>query len=149
MADPTIGVAGGVVMDWINGVRVQRNSGGMLTIRDGAMRLDSPDQTSKWRDVVPNFCLIRREVFRTCQYRWGIGAEHADFFLQVRDAGWKVCQIDGAVIDHHHFSPALPGYKQARWNVGEPIAAFLLHWGLTRIVVNGKTVHSLPEVPCA
>ncbi len=162
MSDPWVGVAGGVVMDCHDGQRVPRNSGGNMTIGDGALRLDNANG-AKWVDCVPNFCLIRREVFTgqtflnqygfgerrvpPCEYRWGIGAEHADFFLQVRDAGWKVCQLDDVKIDHHPFTPSLPGYKQARWNIGEPIAAFMNHWGIQRVVVNGKVVHSLPEVP--
>lgn len=152
MDDPTVGVVAGVVMDCIEGTRVQRSSGGTLRIENGYAHLDTRLRgglNSKYTDVVPNFCLIRREVFDTCRYRWGIGAEHLDFFMQVKDAGWKVVQIDSVSIDHYPFSPALPGYKAARWDVGANILAFLDHWNLNGIIVNGKIVHSRPMgEPC-
>lgn len=147
MDDPTVGVAAGIVMDCVDGTRVQRHSGGTLRVENGYVNLNTRLRGglgSKYTDVVPNFCLIRREVFKACRYRWGIGAEHTDFFMQVKAAGWKVVQIDSVSIDHYPFSPALPGYKAARWDVAENILAFLNHWNLNGVVVNGKLVHSRP-----
>lgn len=146
MEDPELGIVAGIVMDILqDGQRVARNSGGAFRVANGYARLDKRlPEHGKYTDVTPNFCLIRREVFDTCRYRWGIGAEHLDFFMQVKDAGWKVVQLDSVSIDHYPFSPALPGYKEARWNVGENILAFLNHWKLNGIVVNGKIVHSRP-----
>lgn len=145
MDDPTVGVAAGFVADCTPEGRHLRQSGGMLRIENGCAYLDARNyDSSKYVDVVPNFCLIRRAVFDTCCYRWGIGAEHLDFFMQVKQAGWRVVQLDSVVIDHYPFSPALPGYKAARWDVGGNVLAFLNHWGLNSIVVNGKVVHSRP-----
>ena len=151
MDDPRIGIAAGVVIDNLqDGERVARNSGGTMRIENGYVHLDKRlPEHGKYTDVTPNFCLIRREVFDTCRYRWGIGAEHLDFFMQVKDAGWKVVQLDSVSIDHYPFSPALPGYKAARWDVGGNILAFLNHWNLNGIIVNGKIVHSRPMgEPC-
>ena len=146
-AEADAGVAGGVVMDLTERGRIQRQSGGNAFIKGRAFYLTSRLRgmlSSKWCDIVPNFCLIRREVFETCRYRWGIGAEHGDFFLQVRDADWRVLQRDDVRIDHDVSSPADPGYKAARWATGENILRFMDHWGIDRIVVNGSVVHSRP-----
>lgn len=138
---PSLGIVGGMVMDWINGERVPRNSGGYLTIENGVMRLDRAPHGLV--DVVPNFFIAKRSVFDHCRFRWGIGAEHADFFMQVKNSGWLVLQ-EPVPIDHHPFSEALPGYKAARWNTGENILRFMEFWGIDSVCVNGRVVHSSP-----
>lgn len=143
----TLGISAGGVIDVRGQERALRNSGGNLRIENGSLYLDACDGLeSNYRgdvDAVPNFFLARRDIFRDAQWRFGVGAEHADFFLQLKGK-WAVFQDRRWTISHDLNAPALPGYKAARWDVGENILRFMDHWGIDRIVVNGKVVHSRP-----
>lgn len=150
MALPAAGIVAGGVIDCDGEELTLRNSGGNFRLEHGVLYLDACQKfDANYRgyvDVAPNFFIARREVFQPCRWRFGLGAEHADFFLQVWQAGWKVYQYRRFTILHHIADPeslAAP-YREARWNTGEPIARFMDHWGIDRIVVNGKVVHSRP-----
>lgn len=135
-------VAAGIVVDCSNGDRVPRNSGGNLRLHDGTLYLDKLSRDRGTVDVVPNFFLARREIFKDCQWRFGIGAEHADFFMQLKEREFMVVQDDRITIDHDLNAPALPGYKAARWNVAANVLAFMNHWGIDQVLVNGKVAHN-------
>lgn len=150
MADIEIGIAAGIVLNNNGNTRVVRHSGGSVYIADRACRVVSriPGlMVSKYIDIAPNFILVRRSVFMTSKWRFGIGAEHADFFLQVRDAGWKVVQIDECRIDHDLLAGQDHAYKRHRWDhelIARNMLAFMDQWGIDRIIDNGKLVHSRP-----
>lgn len=55
-------------------------------------------------DLAFNYYLIRREVFRNTKYddNVKIGCAHTDFFMAVKDAGWKIAFTPDSIIDHEH-----------------------------------------------
>lgn len=144
-----LGICAGGVVDCMNDERTLRNSGGLITRDNGSLRLDACEKVDAnyrgYVDVVPNFFLARREVFETARWRWGVGAEHIDFFMQLLGK-WKVYQDRRFTILHHIGDPEsmTSEYRNARWNIGEPVRLFLDHWDIDRVVVNGKVVHSRP-----
>jgi glycosyltransferase involved in cell wall biosynthesis len=71
-------------------------------------------------DLTVNYSLIRRAVFDKVRWDGGDvkigGGEHGAFFLDVKEAGWKTCVVEGAVIYELLPKPgwARPEYKAMR-----------------------------------
>ncbi len=145
LADPDVGVVAGACIDVVGDERRPRNSGGTLQIEGDTLFLDMTgwrDRAAGLRDYVPQFALIRRDVFRDVRWEGGIGAEHYDFCLQLQKSGWKVAHDLTVCVDHHHFSQALPGYVERRFDFAAAQQWLLQKWNLRRIVQDGQTIVS-------
>jgi hypothetical protein len=143
-----IDICGGGVEDVTPGGNVLRNSGGNFRLENRTLYLECCEKDDPgfrgFVQMVPNFFIARRGVFDKVRWRFGLGAEHADFFMQADAEGLLTYQDRRFTILHYLNSPCDPGYKAARWDVGGPILAFMDHWGVDRIVVNGKVVQTRP-----
>ncbi|MDB5343899.1 MAG: glycosyl transferase family 2 [Schlesneria sp.] len=141
--DPPVGIVAGSCVDIVGEVKRPRSSGGTLdlfdetlVIKQGAWR----DQVSGIREYVPQFGLIRREVFADVRWDGGIGAEHYDFLLQLRNSRWKVVHDLSVTIDHYPTTETLCGYADHRFNYADNQQWLLRKWGLQRIVQDGQTI---------
>ena len=142
-SDPQVGLVAGACIDVVGDDRRLRNSGGTLRVDAETLVIDSTgwrDRENGLRDYVPQFALIRREVFRDVRWDGSIGAEHYDFCLQLQRSHWQVAQDVSVRIDHHHFSEALPGYAEHRFNYAAAQQWLLRKWNLRQIVQDGKTI---------
>lgn len=141
--DEAVGVAAGTCMDWVGEARRMRCSGGTLQIDGETLQIDTQgwrDGAQGLRDYVPQFAIIRREVFDRVRWDGALGGEHYDFCLQLQQSGWKVAQDPTVRIDHDHFSPALPGYRERRDDCGAAEQWLLQKWNLQRIVQDGQII---------
>ena len=141
--DPGLGVVAGACIDVVNGSRQLRNSGGVFSLADDVLEI----QTQEWRDqdeglreYVPQFMLIRRDVFEDIQWDGGIGGEHYDFCLQLMRSRWKVAHDMSVVIDHYPLSETLPDYESYRFDCVGAQQWLLRKWGLQKIVQDGTTI---------
>jgi GT2 family glycosyltransferase/SAM-dependent methyltransferase/tetratricopeptide (TPR) repeat protein len=142
-SDPQLGVVAGTCVDVVGDERRPRNSGGTLEIHGDTLIIDTAgwrDREAELRDYVPQFALIRREVFNDVRWEGDIGGEHYDFCLQLQSSRWKVAQDLAVQIDHRHFTPALPGYAECRFDCAAAQQWLLHKWNLTRIVQDGTTI---------
>jgi len=147
-SDPQLGVVAGTCIDVVGDERRPRNSGGTLRIDGETMFIDSSgwnDRKNELRDYVPHFALIRREVFRDVRWDGALGAEHYDFCLQLQKSRWKVAQDLAVQVDHYHFSDALPGYAERRFDYADAQQWLLKKWNLRRIVQDGRVVVELED----
>lgn len=70
-----------------------------------------PDSDTRFHlcDLTVNYSLVRRKVLDTVRWDGGDvkigGGEHAAFFLDVKEAGWRVCVVEGANINQFKFNP--------------------------------------------
>ncbi|HLJ09591.1 MAG TPA: glycosyltransferase, partial [Planctomycetaceae bacterium] len=147
-ADPEVGVVAGACIDVVENERRPRNSGGTLDIQGDTLIVDTAswrDRDAGLRDYVPQFALVRREIFRDVRWEGGLGAEHYDFCLQLHDSKWKVAQDVSVQIDHFHFTPALPGYVERRFDFAEAQQWLLRKWNLRRLVQDGQVI--VEQVP--
>ena len=141
--DSAIGVVAGACIDVLAGQRQLRNSGGTFTLHGSVLEI----QTGEWRnhsegerEYVPQFALIRREVFQDVRWEGGIGGEHYDFCLQLMHSSWKVVQEASVTVDHHPLTAALPGYDEYRLDCSEAQQWLLQKWNLKKIVQNGAPI---------
>lgn len=73
-------------------------------------------------DLTVNYSLVRREVFEKVRWDGGDvkigGGEHGAFFLDVKEAGWKVAVVPDAMIFQMNFNPRWMtkdyGYNRSR-----------------------------------
>jgi GT2 family glycosyltransferase len=119
-ADPSIGVAGGSLID--NGTDLlpyEHN----VRLKDRVLHYYpvGPESTvigghpCRWADVVHNFCLVRRQVFDSTRWDEELKmAEHTDFFLRLKAAGWKAVHVGGVSVGHFRESPE--GYENFRFD---------------------------------
>lgn len=80
-------------------------------------------------DLTVNYSLIRRKVFES-GVKWDGGAvkigggEHAAFFLDIEERGWKVAVVEGAFINElravHGMDPSYPKYRARARQPGRP-----------------------------
>ncbi|MBX3436539.1 MAG: glycosyltransferase [Planctomycetaceae bacterium] len=154
-AEPTLDVAAGMCVDWVDGGRQPRQSGGVLERRGTVLvhTMAAGDDEGAGRcDYFPHFALFRRTVFSRVAWRGGVGGEHYDFCLQLQERGMSAIQDPTVVIDHHPTTPALDGYAARRWDFAAAQQEFLQRWNLERVVQDGVTIvertkhtdHSLP-----
>lgn len=143
IADPEVGVVAGACIDVIHGQRHFRNSGGVLNLYGDVLEIE----TQKWRhqseglrEYVPQFMLIRREVFQDVRWEGGVGGEHYDFCLQLMRSRWKVVHDLSVVVDHHPLSEALPGYADYRFDCASAQQWLLRKWGLQQITQDGSVI---------
>ncbi|HEY0982248.1 methyltransferase domain-containing protein, partial [Schlesneria sp.] len=143
-SEPDLGVVAGVCVDVIDGVRQPRNSGGTFEFPDGkTLVINSAgwrNPRAELRDYVPNFALLRREIFRSVRWEGGIGAEHYDFFLQLQKTHWKVAHDQSVIIEHFPLTEALSGYESYRFDCGAAQQWLLRKWNLEQIVHDGVVV---------
>ncbi len=141
--DETIGVVGGGCIHVSEGRRTPGRFAGTLEIRDGEL-IHTPgawhDPKRKLRDIVCPFAMFRRNVFRDVRWEGDPGGYYYDFFVQLKQANWNVCQEDSVLIDHFHRSPALPGHPERRDAVASGQKALMKKWGLRRITIAGTTL---------
>lgn len=138
-----IGVAAGICVDILGDKRQLRNSGGTFDLIDDNLEIIS----GAWRDAeiglreyVPQFAVIRREVFAEVRWDGGIGAEHYDFLLQLSKSPWKVVQEMSVQIDHYPLTESLPSYVHYRFNYRENQQWLLRKWGLRQILQDGHVI---------
>jgi len=142
-SDPEVGLVAGACIDVVENERRPRNSGGTLEIQGDTLVIDTAgwrNRAAGLRDYVPQFALIRREVFDDVHWEGGIGGEHYDFCLQLQKSRWKVAHDVSVLVGHYHFTPALPGYAERRFDCAAAQQWLLRKWNLQRIVQDGKTI---------
>src|SRR5262249_1993455 len=109
---PCLDVVAGACIDVVGNGRQPRISGGTMELEGDTLLIDTAgwrDRNTGLRDYVPQFALIRREVFNDVRWEGGIGGEHYDFCLQLQRSRWKVAQDLDVQIDHYPQSTALRG----------------------------------------
>jgi len=142
-SDPEVGLVAGACVDVVENERRPRNSGGTLEIQGDTLVIDTAgwrDRQAALRDYVPQFALIRRDLFDDVRWDGGIGGEHYDFCLQLQQSRWKVAHDVSVLVDHYHFTPALPGYVERRFDCAAAQQWLLCKWNLSRIVQDGQTI---------
>lgn len=137
------GVVAGDCIDVIENHRERRRSGGTLKINGDTLIHETQDWHDHQRgecDYVPNFIMLRREVFNTVRWDVGLGGEHYDFLLQLLGSHWKVLQDESVQIEHYPLTSALPGYATFRNATLPAQQAFLAKWRLQRMIQDGKVI---------
>lgn len=145
--DASVGLVAGACIDLVGEQRRLRNSGGTFRLIDGVLEIQTQqwkDEKAGLRDYVPQFALIRREVFQDVRWDGGVGAEHYDFFLQLLRTKWKVAQDVSVRIDHHPGTESLTGYEAHRFNYAEAQQWLLRKWGLQKVLQDGQPIIELP-----
>jgi len=118
---------------YANGLRFERNGALLLRVSAGGAVSETGGVLFKYADQVPNFFLAKRQVFDSV--RWDdkilVEWEHMDFFLRLKEAGWKaaVCVDVRAVHQRSEPTYEYEGYRRA----GVP-SYFLQKHGLEKVI---------------
>lgn len=144
--DEKVGIVAGACIDVLGSNRQRRNSGGTMQVESDRLIITSGawrDRAAGIREYVPQFAIIRREVFDEIRWEGGIGAEHYDFLLQIMKSRWTTVHDESVTIDHHPLSETLPDYPRYRFDFEAAQQWLLVKWGLRQIVQDGQPIVEL------